>query len=284
MYGLTPILYTLGTIAGTLFLTPVYGATGPMLGTIAGALIYALLRLVAVWRAGFRFQWVVWHPEFSSMLPLMLPRVLSLGALQLQLLVFDTLGSGLAQGAISINLASRNFQSVGVGIVGIALAQAVYSPLSQAAARSDVTAYTMYLRKALLYALSLTIPGAVLLVVLAPIAAQLVDLTQVYPVFRTTLFFYALSIPFESMNHLLLRGYYALKDTLLPAFSTVVAGVAAMLTAWLLVPQFGVFALAIGFTAGQLVQTLGLGMFLSGRLERRCAIRGQEHLTSSSPV
>lgn len=266
VYGLTPILYTLGTIVGAAFLTGPFGAYGPMLGTVLGAVAYVIFRAGAVLHNGARFRFRFWHPDFSSMLALMLPRVLSLGILQLQLLVFDTLGSGLEKGAISLNLASRNFQSVLVGVVGIALAQAVYSPLSQSAARGDRPAFRAYLRRALLFTLALTVPGAIVLVLMAPVAAMLVNIGQFLPIFRYALLFYALSIPFESVNHLLLRGYYALRDTLYPALSATAAGLVSILVAWLLVDRFGVFALGMGFTAGQMLHTATLGALLPARL------------------
>ena len=268
MYGITPVLYTCGTILGTWLLTPHFGVYGPMVGTVLGALVYTILRAIAVYRSGIRFRFTLWHPDFSGMGALMLPRVLSLGALQLQLLVFDGIGSGLPTGSISVNLASRNFQSVVVGVVGIALAQAVYSPLSQAAARKDIAAYGRYLRLALQYAIALTVPGAIILVLCAPIAAAVVDLGSVYGIFRWTLLLYALSIPFESINHLLLRGYYALKDTLLPALCTIAGGAAAILIAWIVAPKLGVYALGLAFVTGQCVQAAGLGVFLPGRLRR----------------
>src|SRR3989344_2775037 len=39
VYGITPILYTLGTIFGTLYLVPYFGPYGPMIGTLIGGLL-----------------------------------------------------------------------------------------------------------------------------------------------------------------------------------------------------------------------------------------------------
>lgn len=268
LYGITPILYTVGTIFGTTVLTPHIGVYGPIVGTVIGAFIYAIVRAADVYATGVRFLPVLWHFEFPGMGTLMLPRVLSLGALQMQLLFFDAFGSGLEQGSIAINAAARNFESVVVGVVGIALAQAVYSPLSQAAAKNDRKLYVYYLKKALLYALVLTVLGAVILVAVAPIAAALVSLRHVLGSFAVALAVYALAIPFESINHLLLRAYYALKDTFLPALSTVIAGITAIVVAWFLLPQYGLYGIAGGFAAGQIVQTLGLGVMLRPRIRR----------------
>lgn len=266
VYGLTPVLYTLGTIGGTVYLTPHYGPYGPMLGTVAGAAIYVLLRAAAVRRSGVRFRWTLWHPEFAQMGWLMLPRVLSLGALQLQLLVFDALGSGLGQGSISVNVAARNFESVGVGVIGIALAQAVYSPLSQAAARGDHRLYALYLRKSLGYALLFGALCTVALIALARVAAMLVSMEHVYEVFYLSLLLYAFCIPLESLNHLLLRAYYALKDTLRPALVTVAGGIAAIAAAAFFQSAWGVYALALGFLVGQITQAAGLGILLLPRI------------------
>jgi putative peptidoglycan lipid II flippase len=269
MYGITPVLYTLGTIAGTVFLTPVYGPLGPMLGTLAGALAYAVLRGIAVLRAGARLPIpLLWHPAFRHMGVLMLPRVLSLGTLQVQLLAFDFLASGLPRGSLSINAATRDFQSVIVGAVGIALAQAVYAPLSEAAARGERQRFGIYMSKALRMAIVLTIIGAVCLVASTPIAVRLVKLSHVLPAFATALAIYAVSIPLESVNHILLRASYALKDTLYPALATALGGIAAIVVAAALTGRIGLYGLAVAFVAGQAVQAIGLAMTLPGRMKR----------------
>lgn len=268
IYGLTPIIYTLGTILGTLYLTGEYGAFGPMLGTVGGAVVYVIFRFVGVSYAGFKPVKGMWHPDLSEMGRLMYPRMLALGALQMQLLLFDTVASGLEAGSVTINAYARNFQSVAVGIAGIALAQSAYSLLSQAAAKGETKRYWIYLRKGVLILLFLTIPGAIALVLITPIAAKLVNLTHVLPVFSTCLLLYAISIPFESINHLLLRAFYATKHTVTPAIFSVINGLIAIGTAWYFAPQYGVYSLALGFTMGQVVQLIGLGCLLPRRVRR----------------
>jgi len=261
-YGITPILYTVGTILGTVYLTPVFGSYGPMYGTMGGAIVYVFARFIAALYGGYRPMMEWWHPDLKEMGWLMIPRMLALGALQLQLLLFDTVASGLDSGAVTINAYARNFQAVVVGVIGIALAQSVFSLLSQTAAKKEVHRFWIYLRKGIYVLLGLTIPGAIALVLVTPIAARLVGLTHVFPVFSACLAFYALSIPFESMNHLLLRTYYSLKQTTIPAIFSVTNGMVAILITWYLSSTYGVYSLALGFTAGQLIQLIGLSVFL----------------------
>lgn len=262
IYGITPVVYTLGTIFGTLYLTPFYGQEGPILGTLLGAIVYVFLRFLASMHAGFRFHSVLWHPDLKQMGWLMLPRMLALGTLQFELLFFDKLASGLDAGSVTINANARNFESVLVGVVGIALAQSAFPLLSHAAAKKEWIRFRLYLKKGIISVLSLTIPGAIVLVFMAPIAARLVHLQDVLPVFSMALLVYAIAIPFESINHLLLRSFYALHRTTTPAVFSVLNGTIAIIASWLLVPSMGVYALAAGFTAGQVVQVIGLTISL----------------------
>jgi putative peptidoglycan lipid II flippase len=262
IYGLTPVLYTAGTIFGTLFLVDAYGEYAPMIGTLGGAVAYVIVRLIGAARCGFKLRPVFWHNDLKKMGWLMLPRMIALGALQLELLVFDSIASGLDAGSITINANARNFQSVLVGVVGIALAQSAFPLLSNAAARGESGRFWIYLKKGLQMLILLTIPGAIALVILSPIAARLVHLQHVFDIFNLCLILYAISIPFESVNHLLLRSFYALHRTTMPAIFNVLNGTTAIVASWMLAPQYGIYALAIGFTMGQVAQMIGLGIFL----------------------
>ncbi|OGJ62290.1 hypothetical protein A3C37_03020 [Candidatus Peribacteria bacterium RIFCSPHIGHO2_02_FULL_53_20] len=266
IYGLTPILYTAGTILGTIFLTPLHGAYGPILGTLGGTIVFVALRLWAVRDSGATIKIRFWHPDIAEMGLLMLPRMAALGAAQLQLLFFDKFASGLDQGSVMLNAYARNFQSVIVGVAGIAVAQSAFALLSQAAARNERKRFLIYLRKGSGLLLLVTIPGAIALSLLAPIAARLVHITQFLPVFRTILWVYAISIPFESLNHLLLRGFYATKHTLTPAIVMVLSGVIAVGSSWWLLPTLGVQSLGIGYAAGAVAMTILLAILLPQRL------------------
>ena len=262
IYGITPILYTAGTIFGTVYLTDIFGHYGPMYGTLIGAVIYTLVRMAGVIGAGFRPSACIWHPDIPGMIKLSLPRMVALLALQLELLIFDKAASGLDAGSVTINAYARNFQSVAVGIAGIALAQSAFSLLSQSAAKKEFNRFYLYLRKGVIVLLILTIPGSIALALLAPFAAYLVHLSSVLPVFALSLAAYSISIPFESINHLLLRSYYSLKNSVIPAVMSVINGIAAIAVAGLLVSRFGVLSLAMGFTAGQVLELIGLAVLL----------------------
>jgi putative peptidoglycan lipid II flippase len=268
IYGITPIIYSLGTVAGALWLTPIVGPFGPMYGTLLGAVLYVILRMLAVHWHGCKIALSLWHPDIPEMTKLMLPRVFSLGALQLQILYLNGFASGLGKGAVTINAFTRNFQSVLVGVVGISVAQAVYSRLSQAVAQKDEQKLRFYFRSGTAIALSLTILGGIAMVILAPFEAWLVHLSEYLPAFTMSLTIYAISVPFESLTHLQYRILYAMKDTVAPAITGVLGGLVAIGVGWFFIGQFGLYSLAIGYAAGEIVQATGLAILVPIKIRK----------------
>jgi len=267
VYGLAPILYTVGTIAGTYWLTPFYGQYGPMLGTVGGAIICVLTRLMALLVRGYRPRITPWHADIGELGLMMLPRMIALAMLYVELLVFDAIASGMPAGSVTVNAYTRNFQSVVLGVSGMALSLSIFSLLSQAAAKKEWSRYGIYLRKGILYLLALTIPGGIALVLLSPVAVWLVHLESQESLFTLCLLLYALSIPFESLNHLFARAFFALKDTTRPAIFNVFNAVVAVTIAWFFAPRLGVLSLPLGFTIGHVVQMAGLAVMLPKKPE-----------------
>ncbi len=275
IYGITPILWCLSTIAGTYFLSPILGPVGPIVGTVIGTLIYVAVRAASVVRHGFVPQLSadgILHGEIRDMGLLIIPRMAALGALQLQLLLLDRLASGLGKSMVALNQFASNFESVIPGIVGVAIAQSTFSLLSQAAARNDVKLLLSQMRKAITFNLWLALPGTVALVLCSGIAAWLMRLdASIAPTFINALLIYALAVPFESTNHIILRSFYALKNTGWPALTSAVSCFAAVTAGTLLVPSLGVYALAVAYVTAQACQTVFLSFAFRRHVRTRLA-------------
>ena len=256
VYGLTPIVYSLGTIAGTLFLTPIIGPYGPIAGTAAGSVIYALWRLLAVRWAGIPLRIKLWHPAIADMGWMAIPRMIALGTLHIRLLILDTLASSLLTGAITINAYARNVQSVFVGVIGIALAQAIFSPMCQAAVQGNEKKFQHFVRRGSLFMLLFTIPSALILLLIPDLVAWIVNLQHRATAFSVVLMIYALSIPIESLSYLLIRAFFALHNTRLPAIAHVANAIVAIALSWSLLGVYGLPAIPIGFVAGHMLQLL----------------------------
>ena len=287
MYGLTPILWALCTIGGIYILSPLIGPLGPIVGTVIGTIIYVLLRFWAAVGSGYRAtlpasSWM--HPELSAMGWLIIPRMAALGALQLQLLLLDRLASGLGKSSVALNQFASNFESVIPGIVGIAIAQSAFSLLSQHAARSDRGKLLSTMRKGLLMNLALSVPGSIALAICAGIAAWMMRLhPPASQTFVIALWIYALAVPFESVNHMMLRTFYALKNTGWPALTSSVSCIAAVATGTFLLPSLGIYALAWAYVVGQVSQTILLALTFRMNLLGKLREPSLNHASSAVP-
>lgn len=273
MYGITPVLWALSTIAGTYLLTPVLGPMGPIVGTVIGTVIYVLLRGNAAIKFGYRFSLSgsgILRAELKEMGLLILPRMAALGALQLQLLLLDRLASGLGSKMVALNQFASNFESVIPGIVGIAIAQSAFSLFSQSAATGDHETLRRNITTGILFNLSLAVPGALALAALASVAAWMLYLDgETAMMFMVSLWIYCFAVPFESTNHIVLRSLYALKNTQLPALSSILSCTLAVGAGSMLLPTLGIYALAAAYVIAQVSQTVFLGISLTSVLRRK---------------
>jgi peptidoglycan biosynthesis protein MviN/MurJ (putative lipid II flippase) len=288
MYGITPILWALGTILGTYFLSPIIGPLGPIVGTVIGTVIYIVLRAHATFRCGFRFHMGdggLLHHELRQMGWLVIPRMAALGALQLQLLLLDRLASGLGGSMVALNQFASNFESVIPGIVGIAIAQSAFSVLSQSAALNQFLRLKQQLKKGILFNLSLAIPLTLCLAAMAGVAAWLMHLKPpVSSMFIQALLIYCVAVPFESTNHIILRTFYAMKNTTIPAVSSAISCAIAVVSGTLLLPSLGVYALAIAYVIAQITQTALLGSALWLHIRWKSAEADGESIASAALV
>ena len=147
-YGLSPVLYNLGIIGGAFLVEPL-GPIGLVIGTLAGAALHLLSRVVAILRSEFRPHGpvTVTNPHFRQVVRLMIPRMAGQPVEQLTFFLFTNLASSLAVGSIAMLAFARNFQSVPVSIFGISFATAVFASLSRSAALNDDDAFVRTLAK-----------------------------------------------------------------------------------------------------------------------------------------
>jgi peptidoglycan biosynthesis protein MviN/MurJ (putative lipid II flippase) len=191
---------------------------------------------------------------------LIVPRMIALGAIQIQLLALDYFATGLGSATVAINNFARNFESVIPGIIGISLAQASFSLMSQSAAAKNFTLFRTYIIRCSFYSLALSLPAACVLAASTGIAAWLMHLSgSSMTTFKYALIIYAIAVPFDSINHLFLRSFYSLKNTFSPALCSTINTAVAITAAVVLLPKYGSFSLAIAFVVSQCTQSILLG-------------------------
>lgn len=272
-YGLAPLLYNGGIVAGTVLFSGSLGIFGPAIGAVIGALLHLTSRLVGLRRSRFRIglgrQFGM--PAVREFVRLMLPKMASHPVEPMTFLFFTAVATGLAEGSVSSVSFARNFQSVPVSVLGVAFALAAFPALSMAHAEDDRAGFLRILGTNLASIAVITTAAAIVLAVVGEIGIRLLlggGAFDAGDVARTSglLVAFAISIPFESVTHLLSRAIYATRHTLLQVLASLAGLGITVLATWLLLPALGVIAIPIGFAIGMASKVALLGLALLVRL------------------
>jgi putative peptidoglycan lipid II flippase len=273
-YGLAPLLYNVGIIAGTLAFSGTLGIFGAAIGAVLGALLHLAIRLWGLRPSSFRIRLRVRNsPAIGEFIRLMLPKMASHPVEPMTFLFFTAVATGLGAGSVSAISFARNFQSVPVTVIGVAFALAAFPALSAAWAVGDRRSFTRALARDTLVIFGLTAMAGVVLAVLSGLVIRLFlgggafDAADV-ALTSMALSAFALSVPFESLTHLLSRAIFATRHTLLQVVASLVAFGVTVLATGLLVGNLGIVAIPIGFAIGNGLKVVLLALVLTWRLRR----------------
>lgn len=262
-YALAPVLYNLGIMAGVLWLVPTLGPGGLAWGVVLGAVLHLAVQVPSMVRLGFRWQPILElrSREFAALWKMMLPRVVGLGATQVNLLTVTVLGSTLLAGSLTAFHLANNLQYVPIGIIGIAFAQAAFPTMAEYIARGQTAAFRRVLTGAFRYILFLVVPLSLFMYLLRAQTIRVFFGDGAFDWEDTiltmqTLGWLTFSIFAQAVIPLLARAFYVQQDTKTPVFIAVlsmVVNVAAAVGLSLMSPSLGVEALAIAFSLSALV-------------------------------
>ena len=293
-YGLAPLFYNGGIVLGTALLAGRIGIFAAAVGAVVGALGHLGIRLVGISRTSFRPRpsLNVRAAGVGAFLRLMLPKMVSHPIEPLTFLYFTALASTLAPGSVSSVSFARNFQSVPVSLIGASFAIAAFPALSAAAAVGDRRAFSRVFGTNLATIGFFSTAAAVVLFLFGGIAIRLLlggGAFDEEDTLRTTsiLAVFAISIPLESLTHLLSRGLYATRNTLLPTLASVAGFVATVLGAQALAPRIGLAAIPAAFALGMALKVTILAVALAPRMARigqtRLRARQAHPVTQTAP-
>lgn len=274
-YGLAPILYNAGLAAGTLLLSDALGIFGPAVGAVAGALLHLAIRVWGIRRTGFpiRPRLEIRTAAIREFFLLMLPKTGSSPIEPLTYLFFTNVASTLAAGSVAVVNLAQNFQALPVSLIGVAFSLAAFPTLAAAYADGDRGAFVRTLSTNLLSIGALTIAAAAGLYVVGGLAVGLLfggGRFDDEAVGRTALVLgaFAVSVPFESVGHLLSRAIYATRHTLLQVVASLVGFGVMLATTPALVGSLDIVAIPLGFALGSAVRAAILVVVLVPRIRR----------------
>jgi putative peptidoglycan lipid II flippase len=274
-YGLAPLLYNGGIVAGTVLFAGALGIYGAALGAVLGALLHLGIRVAGIRRTRFRIQarLAVRTAAVREFVVLMLPKMASHPVDPLTFLYFTSLATRFGPGNVSAVSFARNFQSVPVSLIGVSIAVAAFPILSAAAASGDRPAFVRILRTNLATTAVLTGGAAIGLFVLSRVVISVLlgggafDSEDV-ALTSGVLAAFALSIPLESLTHLLARAFYATHNTLIPVLASVTALGVIVASGEALAPELGIISIPVAFTLGSLIKVAILAALVRTRLSR----------------
>lgn len=227
--ALAPIFYNLGIIFGIAVLTKPFGITGTALGVILGAFLHVLIQIPLIKSLGFKYQFSFNFLDrgVRQIFKLMSIRNIGLAVEQLNETVGFALATLVSSSAPTILTFAQHLQVVPIGIFGATIAQAALPVLSQEQAKKETESFKMTLLTTLHQILFLTLPAAAILIVLRIPVVRLVFGASQFNWDDTvltgrTVALLSLGLVAQSAIMLLVRGFYAFKDTKTPVLVSII--------------------------------------------------------------
>ncbi|MDD2680519.1 MAG: murein biosynthesis integral membrane protein MurJ [Patescibacteria group bacterium] len=267
VYSLSPVFYNLGIIFGALVLVPNFGLPGLAWGVVLGAFLHFAIQLPTIWQLGFRYKFYLnWRDKgLLQIAKMMGPRTLSLAVSQINLVAMTALATTLDSGSLAIFNFANNLQSFPLGVFGISFAVAAFPFLSENAYNMEElkARFSSTIRQILFF----IVPASVLIITLR---AQIVRVILGSGAFNwrdtvltmDTLGFFALSLFAQATIPLLVRMFYARRDSWTPFYLGLISVFINIGLAYFLRQYFGVAGLALAFSIASIFNFLMLWLWL----------------------
>ena len=274
--ALAPLLYNLGIIAGGIVLAPWIGIEGFAWGVLMGALAgnFAVQWLGAAhvgMRFKFCFEWA--HPDLKHYVLLTLPLILGLTMTFSTEFFFRFFGSYMPRGAIAALNYGLRITFILVGLFGQAIGTASYPFMSRLATEGRMLEMNRLLNRTV-SALSIVIPFSVFLMVIRHEAVFILFQRGRFDAAATALTAHLL--PFLllgafafSAQTIVVRGYYALQNTLFPALVGTAAVLLCIPVFLLGMQQLGASGVALGVSISAFMQVALLYVCWNRRTQNR---------------
>jgi putative peptidoglycan lipid II flippase len=275
--ALAPAAWNVVIVAALVGLTPLFEGQDRVyayaIGVLAGTLVQFLLPIPWLRGRGGHFSIALdWRNEHvRRVLTLMLPVTLTLGMINLGLLINSLVGTLVSEQApAAIDKAFRIYQ-LPQGLFSISIATVLFPTLAKLAARGERDGLRATMANGMRQIFLLLIPCAVLMAVLAePITRLVYERGEFGPeatdLVATAMVWWSISLPFQGVSLLFSRTFFGLQQPWATTALAVVNMAVNTAVAFALYEPFGIGGIVIGTVAGTLVMTGAQGWLLRGQL------------------
>jgi putative peptidoglycan lipid II flippase len=261
--ALAPALLNISMLVFT-FMPPAWfpqAGDGLAWGVFVGGLLQAIVLWWALREKNYlpRVSRHLWNSDVRQVLKNMLPGLLGMGLLQLATLVNLHFASGLGEGALSYIYWADRLLELPLSLVSVSLGAALLPTLSGLAQRKERVQFQSVMQEHFLMNIYLAIPAAIGLYFLAqPIVEVLFyrghftvgDVAATSMVLQV----YAVSLLFVSSVRVLIPAFYAVKNTWVPAVTSVLGLALHIGMAPLWIQSFGLKGLVLSSLVAAVVQ------------------------------
>ncbi len=251
--AIAPVFFNAGTIITLLLLRTYAGPYSLAIGVLVGGVGQFVIQLYPFYKKGYvlRFFRKFWHdPGFREVIRLMLPVTLALAVGQLNTLVDRIIASTCQEGAVSALYYADRLLELPLGIFGIALSTAILPSLSQLVFKNNLQEWNNTFSQGIRLVLFIMIPITTYLAIFRNEAIRLIYERGMFDTVASqmtaqSLLFYLPGLVFFSMNHIITKAFYSLKDTVTPVrISVIMVGINVILDL-ILVRYLGFSGLAL---------------------------------------
>ena len=281
-----PLVYNFVIVLFALFAAPFLGINALAYGVVAGALMMWLVQVPELTFRSTKYTLALdlGHPGVREIARLTGPRTLALGAVQVVFFVDLNLASRMPPGSLTALTYAFQLLLLPLGVFSIAISAAVFPALSRYAAQGLQVKLRDALEQSIRWILLLTLPAAVMLIVLRrPIVHLLFQWKDFGPDLReataAAFLLYAIGLVGHALVQIVARGFYAIKDTRTPFVLTVITIAVNIALSVLLAPSWGISGLALANSIATLLEAALLLALLAPRARLRLAKLGGASLT-----
>lgn len=254
--ALAPFLYNLGIILGIIFLSPRLGLLGPALGVVLGAMLHVVIQIPLMKAVGFKYQFSFnfFNKGVQETFKLMSIRNIGLIVEQISDKVSFAFASIIASGAPTLLTYAQHLYFVPIGLFGSTIAQVALPVLSREYTKGEKESFKITLLTTMHQILFLSLPAAAILIVLRIPVVRLIFGASQFSWDDTvstamTVAFMAVGLASQSAILLLVRGFYATKDTKTPVAVSIITVAINVILAVLFVPfmHLAVWSLGLAY-------------------------------------
>jgi len=270
-----PVVYNLGIIISIVFLYQYIGIYAPAVGMVVGSLFHVSIQIPFVKRLGYKYKPIINFKDkaFKEIIRLTIPRVIGNAAPQTLKFVFTNLVLFISAPSMVVWKFASDLQLLPIRLFGTSISRAALPFLTDAVKENDIKDFKILLVKTITQTMFFIFPISILIFVLKVPLVRLAVGSKLFSWGATimtayTLAFFSISVAVQAITNVLIKAFYALKDTRTPVLmSFLTVAISSVLGVYFVkYLGWGVWSLAFAYSIGSFFEFITLYLLLQKKI------------------